>query len=176
VRKAVSETVKTLGRLVILVNNAGMVALNTIDKVTLEEYDRIMAVNVRGLFVATQEAARHMGEGGRVINIGSVNGDWVPVAGLSVYAATKGAVAALTRGLARDLAPRGITVNNIRLGPVDTDLNPESGPFADMLKSFMAVKRYGRTEEVAGLVAYLAGPEASYITGASLTADGGATV
>ncbi len=175
VKRAVAETVQTLGRLDILVNNAGMITLGTVDKFSLEDFDRMMAVNVRGVFVATQEAARHMGEGGRVINMGSINADWVPLPGLAVYAATKGAVASLTRGLARDLAPRGITVNNIEPGPIDTDMNPATGPFAATLLNYVALKRYGRSEDIAGLVAYLAGPEANYITGVSLRVDGGTT-
>lgn len=175
VRSAVSETVKTLGRLDILVNNAGMVMLATVDKVTVEDFDRIMAVNVRGVFVATQEAARHMVDGGRVINIGSINSEWVPAPGLAVYAATKGAVASMTRGLARDLAPRGITVNNVEPGPVDTDMNPADGPFAEVLKPYVALKRYGHAAEIASLVVFLAGPEAAFITGASLKIDGGTT-
>jgi|SRR5450432_441313 3-oxoacyl-[acyl-carrier protein] reductase len=175
VRSAVSETVKTHGCLDILVNNAGMVMLATVDKVTVEDFDRIMAVNVRGVFVATQEAARHMVDGGRVINIGSINSEWVPAPGLAVYAATKGAVASMTRGLARDLAPRGITVNNVEPGPVDTDMNPADGPFAEVLKPYVALKRYGHAVEIASLVVFLAGPEAAFITGASLKIDGGTT-
>jgi 3-oxoacyl-[acyl-carrier protein] reductase len=133
----------------------------------------MVAVNVRSVFVAAQEASRHMGEGGRIITIGSVNADRMPFAGGSVYAMTKAAVAGLTRGLARDLGPRGITVNNVQPGPVDTDMNPADGPFAEMLKGLLAVPRYGHADEIAGLVAYLAGPEAGYVTGASLTIDGG---
>ncbi|HSS31588.1 MAG TPA: SDR family oxidoreductase, partial [Nitrospiraceae bacterium] len=120
-----------------------------------------------------QEAARHMGDGGRIITIGSVNADRMPFEGGGVYAMTKAAVAGLTRGLARDLGPRGITVNNVQPGPVDTDMNPANGPFAETMKSFMALKRYGQGAEIAGLVSYLAGPEAGFITGASLTIDGG---
>jgi 3-oxoacyl-[acyl-carrier protein] reductase len=134
-----------------------------------------VAVNIKGVFVATQEAVRHMGEGGRIIMIGSVNSEFVPVGGLSVYALTKGALASFTRGLARDLGSRGITVNNVQPGPVDTDLNPADGAFAEKLKEFIAVQRYGRASEVAAMVSYLAGPEAAYVTGASLTIDGGFT-
>jgi 3-oxoacyl-[acyl-carrier protein] reductase len=123
--------------------------------------------------VATQEAARHMGEGGRIINIGSVNADRIPFVGGSVYGMTKAAVAGLTRGLARDLGPRKITVNNVQPGPVETDMNPATGAFAEAAKSFMALPRYGQGDEIAGLVAYLAGPESAYVTGASLTIDGG---
>jgi 3-oxoacyl-[acyl-carrier protein] reductase len=114
-----------------------------------------------------------MVNGGRIITIGSVNADRMPFEGGGVYAMTKAAVAGLTRGLARDLGPRGITVNNVQPGPVDTDMNPANGPFAETLKSFMALKRYGQGAEIAGLVSYLAGSEAGFITGASLTIDGG---
>ena len=173
VRAAVNQTVATFGGIDILVNNAGIATMAPITDFTLEDFDRIMAVNVRGLFVATQEAARHLREGGRIIQIGSVNSDLMPFAGGSVYALTKGAVASFTRGLARDLGARKITVNNVQPGPVDTDMNPANGPFADSLRSHMALGRYGRPEEIAGFVSYLASPEAAYITGASLLADGG---
>ncbi|HQR38142.1 MAG TPA: 3-oxoacyl-ACP reductase family protein [Blastocatellia bacterium] len=173
VRNAVSETVRVLGRIDILVNNAGVATFAPVGDYSLEEFDRLLAVNVRGVFVASQEASRHMGEGGRIITIGSVNADRMPTAGGSVYGMTKAAVAGLTRGLARDLGPRGITVNTVQPGPVDTDLNPATGPFAEVLMPFLALPRYGHVDEVASLVAYLAGPEASYITGTALTVDGG---
>lgn len=173
VRAAVTETVKTFGRLDILVNNAGIAVLAPIDEFSMEDFDRLVAVNVKSVFVATQEAVRHMGEGGRIIMIGSVNSDLVPFAGGSVYALTKGAVASFTRGLARDLGPRGITVNNIQPGPVDTEMNPASGPFAEGLKKTMAIPRYGHSDEIAGMVSYLASAEAGFITGASLKIDGG---
>jgi len=128
---------------------------------------------VRSVFVATQEAARHMGEGGRIITIGSTNAERMPFAGGGVYAMSKAAIVGLTKGLARDLGPRGITINNVQPGPVDTDMNPDNGEFAETLKGLMALPRYGRSEEIASFVAYLAGPEAGYITGASLTIDGG---
>jgi 3-oxoacyl-[acyl-carrier protein] reductase len=173
VKNAVTETVNVLGGLDILVNNAGVAALAPIDEFKLEDFDRLVAVNVRGVFVAVQEAVRHMKEGGRIINIGSINSDFVPFTGGSVYALTKAALAGFTRGLARDLGARGITVNNIQPGPVDTDMNPADGPFAAQLKTMIAVQRYGRAEEIAAMVSYLAGPEAAYITGASLKIDGG---
>ncbi|SDL12128.1 3-oxoacyl-[acyl-carrier protein] reductase [Pseudomonas delhiensis] len=128
---------------------------------------------MRSVFVATQAAARHMGEGGRIIAIGSTNAERMPFAGGGVYAMSKAAVTGLTRGFARDLGPRGITVNNVQPGPVDTDMNPDSGDFAESLKGLMALDRYGRAEEIASFVAYLAGPEAAYITGANLLIDGG---
>jgi 3-oxoacyl-[acyl-carrier protein] reductase len=172
-RNAVADTVQTFGSLDILVNNAGIATLAPIDEFTLADFDQLIAVNVRGVFVAAQEAARHMKQGGRIINIGSVNSDLMPFAGGSVYALTKGAVASFTRGLARDLGPRGITVNNIQPGPVDTDMNPADGPFAESMKSLMALGRYGQGDEVAAMVAYIASPEAAFVTGASLKIDGG---
>ena len=173
VRNAVAATVQAFGGLDILVNNAGIATLAPIDEFKLAEFDRLIAVNVRGVFVAVQEAARHMKQGGRIINIGSVNSDLMPFAGGSVYALTKGAVASFTRGLARDLGPRGITVNNIQPGPVDTDMNPADGPFAESMKRLIALGRYGQGDEVAAMVSYLAGPEAAFVTGASLKIDGG---
>jgi 3-oxoacyl-[acyl-carrier protein] reductase len=173
VRAAITKTVAAFGGLDILVNNAGTVAIAPIEQFKMEDFDKLIAVNVRGLFVATQEASKHLRDGGRIIHIGSVNADRMPFGGGSVYALTKGAVAAFTKGLARDLGPRRITVNNVQPGPVDTDMNPASGEFAESLKSLMALKRYGTSDEIAGFVAYLASPEAGYITGASLTIDGG---
>jgi 3-oxoacyl-[acyl-carrier protein] reductase len=172
---AVAQTVGGFGAIDILVNNAGVLAIAPIEKFSLEDFDRMIAVNIRGLFVATREAARLMRDGGRIIHIGSCNSDRIPFAGASVYALTKGAVAAFTKGLARDLGPRGITVNNVQPGPTDTDMNPATGQFADMNRSFMALQRYAKPDEIASFVAYLAGPEASFITGASLLVDGGYT-
>jgi 3-oxoacyl-[acyl-carrier protein] reductase len=173
VKSAVAETVRTFGRLDVLVNNAGITVVMPLDQFSLNDFDRMVAVNVRAVFVAVQEASRHMGEGGRIITIGSVNADRIPVAGGSVYAMTKAAVAGLTRGLARDLGPRGITVNTVQPGPVDTDMNPADGPFAESIKGWIALGRYGLGDEIAGMVAYLASPEAGFVTGASLTIDGG---
>ena len=173
VKNAVNETVKKLGSLDVLVNNAGIAAFGPLEELSLDDFDRTMSVNVRAVFVAAQEAARHMKEGGRIITIGSVNGDRIPIAGGTAYATSKAAVAGLTRALARDLGPRGITVNNVQPGPVETDMNPAEGPFAETLKGFLALKRYGQGDEIAGMVAYLASPEAAYVTGASLTIDGG---
>ncbi len=175
VKNAVAETVKAFGRLDILVNNAGVATLAPIDQFSLEDFDRLVAINIKGVFVATQEAVRHMGEGGRIINIGSINSDLVPFAGGSVYALTKGAIASFTRGLARDLGSRGITVNNIQPGPVDTDMNPADGAFADNIRGLIALQRYGQSNEIAGMVSYLASAEAGFVTGASLKIDGGFT-
>jgi 3-oxoacyl-[acyl-carrier protein] reductase len=157
----------------VLVNNAGIAVLKPLDEFSLEDFDRSVAVNVRAVFVAAQEASCHTKEGGRIITIGSVNADRMPFTGGGVYAMTKAAVAGLTRGLARDLGPRGITVNVVQPGPVETDMNPATGEFAEALKGFMAIKRYAKGDEIAGLVAYLAAPEAAFVTGACLTIDGG---
>ncbi|MES2596641.1 MAG: 3-oxoacyl-ACP reductase family protein [Verrucomicrobiota bacterium] len=171
--QAIAQTIQTFGSIDILVNNAAFLSVAPLDKFTLEDFDRSVAVNVRAVFVASQEAARHMVEGGRIITIGSTNADRMPFAGGGVYAMTKAAIVGLTKGLARDLGPRGITINNVQPGPINTDMNPDSGPFAETMKGFMALPRYGHVDEVAAMVAYLAGPEAAFITGASLTIDGG---
>lgn len=162
-----------LGRLDILVNNAGVLAIAPLEDFKLEDFDQTLAINVRSVFIATEAAAKHMTEGGRIINIGSTNADRMPFAGGGPYAMSKSALVGLTKGLARDLGPRGITINNVQPGPVDTDMNPADGDFADSLIPLMAVGRYGTSEEIASFVAYLVGPEAGYITGASLTIDGG---
>ncbi|WP_225773708.1 3-oxoacyl-ACP reductase family protein [Pseudomonas sp. Marseille-Q5115] len=173
IHAAVNHTVEAFGGLDILVNNSGVLLLGPVEEISLEDFDRTLAINVRSVFIASQAAARHMKAGGRIINIGSVNADRVPFAGGSVYAMSKSALVGLVKGMARDLGPRGITVNNVQPGPIDTDMNPASGDFAQSLLKLMALDRYGRAEEVAALVAHIAGPEAGYITGASLTIDGG---
>jgi 3-oxoacyl-[acyl-carrier protein] reductase len=173
VRKAVDETARAFGKVDVLVASAGIAKIAPVSEFSVEDFDRTVAVNVRGLFVAIQQALKYMGEGGRIITIGSINADRMPFAGGAVYAMSKAAVAGLVRGLARDLGPRGITVNNVQPGPVDTDLNPAEGPFAEKMKAFMALPRYGKDSEVAAMVAYLAGSEAGFVTGASLTIDGG---
>jgi len=173
VQQAVDLTAEQFGGLDILVNNAGVLAIGDVAEFSLEDFDRTLAVNVRSVFVASQAAVRHMGQGGRIINIGSTNAERMPFAGGATYAMSKSALVGLTRGLARDLGPRGITINNVQPGPVDTDMNPADSEFADSLMGLMAVGRYGHVEEIASFVAYLAGPEAAYITGASLTIDGG---
>jgi 3-oxoacyl-[acyl-carrier protein] reductase len=170
---AVERTAAELGGLDILVNNAGVAVLASVDDFKLEDFDRMVAINVRAVFVATQAAVRLMKEGGRIINIGSTNAERMPFPGGGVYAMTKSALQGLVQGLARDLGPRGITINNVQPGPIDTELNPADGDFADTMRSFMAVTRYGTADEVAGMVAYLAGLEAAYVTGANLMIDGG---
>jgi len=172
---AVEQTVKAFGGIDILVNNAGIAAFSPIDTLSIADFDRTFAVNVRAVFVATQAAVKHMQEGGRVINIVSCNAERMPFTGGSAYAMSKAALVGLVKGLARDLGPRGITVNNIQPGPVDTEMNPAAGEFAEMLKKLMALPRYAHGDEIAAMVAYLAGPEAGFVTGASLTIDGGFT-
>jgi len=173
VKAAVEKTVATLGGLDVLVNNAGTAIPKKFEETTLEELDRLIDVNVRGTLVATQAALKHMKDGGRIIMIGSSVGERVMVPGLVPYSATKGAVKMFTQGLSREVGSRGITVNNIQPGPIDTDLNPAAGEWAVPQKAATALDRYGHVEEVAALVAFVAGPEASYITGANLTVDGG---
>jgi 3-oxoacyl-[acyl-carrier protein] reductase len=173
VEAAVEKTVATFGRLDVLVNNAGTAIPKTFEETTLEELDRMIAINVRGTLVATQAALKHMKSGGRIIMIGSSVGERVLVPGLVPYSATKGAVKMFTQGLSREVGSRGITVNNVQPGPIDTDLNPVAGEWAVPQKAATALDRYGRVDEVAALVAFVAGPESSYITGANLTVDGG---
>src|SRR5947209_18309260 len=173
VKGAVEKTVATFGRLDILVNNAGTAIPKTFEETTLDELDRLIDINVRGTFVATQAALKHMKSGGRIIMIGSAVGERVMVPGLVPYSATKGAVRMFTQGLSREVGSRGITVNNIQPGPIETELNPAAGDWAVPQKANTALDRYGHVEEVAALVAFVAGPDASYITGASLTVDGG---
>jgi len=173
VRTSVAKTVGAFGGIDILVNNAGIAVITPLEQFSLEEFDKMLGINVRGLFVATQEAARHMKEGGRIIHIGSTNAERMPFAGGAAYALTKGAVASFTKGAARDLGPRGITVNNVQPGPVDTELNPADGEFAKALVPMLALQRYAHTDEIANFVAFLASPESSYITGANLLIDGG---
>src|SRR6202045_2096033 len=173
VKAAVEKTVATFGSLDVLVNNAGTAIPKTFEETTLAEIDSMFNLNVRGTFVATQAALKHMKSGGRIITIGSCVGERMMTPGLVAYSATKGAVKMFTQGLAREVGSRGITVNNIQPGPIDTDLNPASGDWAAPQLANTALDRYGSVDEVAALVAFVAGPEASYITGANLTVDGG---
>ena len=173
VKAAVEKTVATFGQLDVLVNNAGTAIPKTFEETTREEMDRMIDINVRGTLAATQAALRHMKSGGRIISIGSAVGERVQTPGLVAYSATKGAVKMFTQGLSREVGSRGITVNNVQPGPIDTDLNPAAGDWAVPQKAATALDRYGRVDEVAALVAFVAGPESSYITGANLTVDGG---
>jgi 3-oxoacyl-[acyl-carrier protein] reductase len=173
VKAAVETTVATYGALYILVNNAGTAIPKPFEETSLEEMDRVIDLNVRGAFVATQAALKHMNHGGRIILIGSCVGERMMTPGLVAYAATKGAVKMFAQGLSREVGSRGITVNNIQPGPIDTELNPAAGDWAAPQKALTALNRYGTVDDVAALVAFVAGPQASYITGASLTVDGG---
>jgi 3-oxoacyl-[acyl-carrier protein] reductase len=173
VKAAVEKTVATFKRLDILVNNAGTAIPKPFEEATLEELDRVLDLNVRGVFVATQAALKHLKSGGRIIMIGSCVGERNFTPGLAAYAATKGAVKMFTQSLAREVGERGITVNNVQPGPIDTDLNPAAGDWATPQVANTALKRYGKPEEVAALVAFVASPESSYITGTNLTVDGG---
>jgi 3-oxoacyl-[acyl-carrier protein] reductase len=171
-KRAVMETASRSGRLDILVNNAGILLRGPVDGFSLEDFDHMLAVNVRAVFVAVQAAVARMGEGGRIITIGSVTADRSAFPGASVYSMTKAAVAALTRGMARDLGSRGITVNTVQPGPTETDMNPDENTRA-LLRPMLALGRIGKDKEIASLIAYLASPEASFITGAAFTIDGG---
>ncbi|MET7645059.1 SDR family oxidoreductase [Streptomyces sp. NPDC005426] len=175
VETAVARTVERFGGLDILVNNAAVASFGPITDLKMDEIDAMLTVNVRSAIVAIRQSLAHMGAGGRIINIGSVNADRTPFPDQSIYALTKGALASLTRGLARELAPRGISINNIQPGPIDTDANPADGPAAQSMLGVMAADRYGTAAEVGAFVSYLAGPDAGYITGSSLNIDGGFT-
>jgi 3-oxoacyl-[acyl-carrier protein] reductase len=173
VKSAVEKTVSTFGSLDVLVNNAGTAIPKPFEETTLQDIDQMFNLNVRGTLVATQAALKHMKSGGRIIMIGSCVGERMVTPGLVAYSATKGAVKMFTQGLSRELGGRGITVNNVQPGPIDTELNPAAGDWATPQTAMTSLGRYGRAEEVAALVAFVAGPEASYITGANLTVDGG---
>lgn len=173
VTAAVDRAAGAFGRLDILVNNAGVFAYGPPEAVGLEELDRMLDVNVRAVFLASQAALRHLGDGGRIISTGSCLGPRVPAPGTTLYAMSKSALIGFTRGLARDLGARGITVNVVDPGSTDTDMNPADGEAADMQRGFMALGRYGRPEDVAGMVGYLAGEGGRWITGASIAVDGG---
>jgi len=175
VQMSVEKTVAQLGGLDILVNNAGILVLSEVKDIELDGIDALLHVNVRAPIVASKAAIAHLGKGGRIINIGSFFADRVPGgAGLSVYAMSKSALTAFSKGLARELGPRDITVNVVQPGSIDTDMNPVHGPFHDTLRSLTALGRYGTVADIANMVVFLAGPKAQYITGSTLTVDGGA--
>ncbi|MEV0170082.1 SDR family oxidoreductase [Streptomyces sp. NPDC050803] len=168
---AVERTVAALGGLDVLVNNVGVGLLGPLESLSLDDVDRVLAVNVRGVFLASQAAAARMADGGRIITIGSCMVRRVPGPGGVLYAMSKSALVGLTKALARELGPRGITANVVHPGPIDTDMNPADGPYAPAQAAMTALGRFGRAEEVAGVVACLAG--AGYVTGAEFAVDGG---
>jgi 3-oxoacyl-[acyl-carrier protein] reductase len=174
--RAVDDVADRLQHIDILVNNAGVGCPDVVDRASLDDFDRTFAVNVRAAFVATQAVLPHMRSGGRIVNIGSCYAERLPFAGLVAYATSKSALQGLTKGLARDLGPRGITVNNVQPGPTDTDMNPRTGSAASASYRLMALPRHADAAEIAAMVAYLAGPEAGFVTGTSLTIDGGFAV
>lgn len=176
ITQAVEETVKTFGRIDILVNNAGVYVVNTIENYTLQEYEDVMDVNVRAVFLASQSAAKHMQPGSRIITIGSNMADRVTDTHGALYAMSKSALIGLNKGMARDLGAKGITANLVQPGPIDTDMNPANAAHADMARSRMAIQQYGTPAQIAGLVAYLASEESAFMTGASLTMDGGYSI
>jgi 3-oxoacyl-[acyl-carrier protein] reductase len=172
-KAAVEKTLAAFGRLDVFVNNAGTAIPKKFEETTMRELDRVIDINLRGAFTATQAALKHMKNGGRIIMIGSCVGERNMTPGLVAYAATKGAIKMFAQSLSREVGARGITVNNVQPGPIDTELNPASGDWAAPQKANTALDRYGSVDDVAALVAFVASPEASYITGASLTVDGG---
>jgi 3-oxoacyl-[acyl-carrier protein] reductase len=173
IRGSVDKAVAALGKLDVLVNNAGTAIPKAFVDTSLDEMDHVINLNIRGMFVTTQAALKHMNDNGRIIMIGSCVGERNLTPGLAAYAATKGAVKMFAQSLSREVGDRGITVNNVQPGPIDTDLNPAAGEWATPQKAVTALKRYGTVAEVAALVAFIAGPDSGYITGANLTVDGG---
>jgi 3-oxoacyl-[acyl-carrier protein] reductase len=174
VRRSIEKTVAELGGLDILVNNAGILRVGELKDLSLADIDALLNVNVRSPIIASKAALPHLGKGGRIITIGSYFADRVPTSVIGVYAATKSALVAFNKGLARELGPREITANLVQPGSIDTDMNPADGPFSATLKQFMALGRYGKPDDIANAVAFLASPKAQYITGSALTVDGGA--
>jgi NAD(P)-dependent dehydrogenase (short-subunit alcohol dehydrogenase family) len=174
VRSSVEQAVAALGGLDILVNNAGIATYESVDEISLETLDALLNVNIRAVVLASQAALPHLGQGGRIINIGSSLAEQVPFPGVTVYSMTKSALLSLTKGLARDVGPRGITVNIVHPGSTDTDMNPATGANADAQRSMTALGHYGKPEDVAAAVTFLASPAARQITGTGLTVDGGA--
>lgn len=174
--RTVQQVVQEFGQLDVLVNSAGIGIMKPLEQLTLDDFDALIQVNVRAVFAAVQAAVPHLPEGGRIITIGSCNADRVPGPYMSLYAMSKAALVGLTKGVARDLGDRNITVNLVQPGPTDTDMNPADGPFADSQRALTALGRFGQPQEIAQLVGFLAGPQSSYVTGAVLTVDGGYSI
>ncbi|MDX1150822.1 SDR family oxidoreductase [Sinorhizobium medicae] len=174
IERAVRHAAETLSRLDILVNSAGIWHSAPLDETTVADFDEVMAVNFRAPFVAIRSASRHLGDGGRIITIGSNLAELVPWPGISLYSASKAALIGLTKGLARDLGPRGITVNIVHPGSTNTDMNPANGDHAEAQRERIATGGFGEPQDIAGFVAWLAGPDGKFVSGASLTIDGGA--
>ncbi len=172
-RGAISQLIAEQGALDILVINAGILVMGDPLDIDPDDVDRMIDINVRGPYHAAVDGARQMNDGGRIVLMGSVNGDRMPFAGGAAYALTKSAIQGMVRGLARDFGDRSITVNSVQPGPVNTDMNPADGPMKEAMHSFMAIKRHADPSEIAGMVAYLVGPEGGIITGAQHTIDGG---
>ncbi|WEQ51926.1 SDR family oxidoreductase [Komagataeibacter oboediens] len=172
-RAAIRRVVADMGRIDALVCNAGIYPFGDVADMTDEQVDAVLGLNVRAVMIETIEAARHMTQGGRIILIGSTFADRSPFPGISLYSASKSALNGFARGAARDLGPRGITINVVQPGPIDTDMNPATGPAADMLRSFMCHKEYGQVSDIASAVSFLASPAASFMTGSAVTTDGG---
>jgi len=173
IKAAVEKTVATFGKIDILINNAGIFIVKPIADLTLEDFEQTIDVNVKAVFVASQASAQHMEEGGRIITIGSNLAEHVPMGGMSLYSLSKSALTGFTKGLARDLGPKGITVNVVHPGATNTDMNPDNGDHSDGLRDLMAIPRYGDPEDIAAFVTWLASEESRFITGAGLTIDGG---
>lgn len=173
VRRSVEQAVEAMGGLDLLINNAGIFEYGPLEELELATLDRVMNVNIRSVVLATQAALAHLPEGGRIVNLGSVLAERVPTTNLSVYAMSKAALVAFTKGLARDLGARGITVNIVHPGPTDTDMNPADGEGAQSMRDGTALGHYGKAEDVAATVAFLCGPGASHITGSGVAVDGG---
>lgn len=172
-RKELTSFIADQGAIDILVINAGVFLMGDPLELSPDDIDRMVDVNVKGPYHAAVAAYKDISDGGRIIVIGSVNADRIPMAGASAYSMTKAAIQGMVQGLSRDFASKNVTVNNIQPGPTDTDMNPSDGPFSEVMHSFMAQKRHGKPEEIASLVSYIAGPESGFITGANLSIDGG---
>ena len=172
-RQALTSAIEGLGAIDVLVVNAGLFIAGDPLELAADAIDRLFAININAPYHAAVSAARRMPDGGRIIFIGSNIADRAAMPGVAAYAASKAALTGMAKGLARDLGPRGITVNVVQPGPTDTDMNPADGPLNELMHSFMAIKRHARSDEIAAMVAWLAGSEAGLVTGAALTLDGG---